>query len=487
MGLDIEFWGYAATSLVNGQEPIQHPPLLPLLAATAHDALGTGVLWPLWLLALLPGALLPPALAWVGARLDGPETGWTVGLLALLLPATTLSSLMVDSTALANLWLATLLGLSLLLARGGGPPIALLLGLVGGLAMVTKEGGVLDLVLLALPAVVMAPSRRLRIAALIGISALVVSYGMSRIVPELGGGKAALPVQEMVAWVRAGTPPSPITHAGERAWHLTEAEAGLFESMSLTSRLLAIAAVQLLRQVQFLGPYLLLPPLLFLAWRRRASAEPLPSELGRVFGLRLALLAGGLGLVIQGRHAEWLALPSLLLLAALLRRVHRAWTPVSFGLLLLFTGQYLVEERPRLMRIVAKARTERAVARWVEQVVPDDRVLVSPILLVGAATMRPVGQGVYSPLPPVESFLVLLRDETGHQQTSSTQLPEGLMPLAERARLSTPDGIFTLYEGRSSVEGRSVDTWFLGEGGTLGTEIPRQQRRKPQSSRDRGE
>lgn len=480
----MEFWGYAATAISAGGERVTHPPALPALAALAHRLFGSGVLWPLWLLALLPGVLLAPAAAWLGARLDGAQTGWRVGLLILLLPASTATSLMVDSAALANLEFIALLGLALSVARSASPAAALALGLVGGLAVVTKEGGSLDLLLLALPALAMAPRRRTLLALLVGVGAVALPLALSSLAPELGGRKAALPMQHMSAWIQHGAIPAPLFHAGERALHLSPEEGQRFAELTLLPRVGAIVGVQLVRLVQLLGPLLVLLPALALARRFSPEARPLPRELLLLLGPRALLLLGGLFVVIQGRHAEWLVLPALFLLAALLSRSGARTQALSFVVLVLFCAGSLRAEQSRLRLLVAQAQNELAVARWIEQIVPAETTLVSPLYLVGAATMRTVARGLASPLPPVSEFLVLVR-ESNDPVEGVRALPPLLLPVAPRARLLTPGGTFGLYQGQSLGGEQGVELYFLHEDGSIQGEPPASQRRKPRSGRDR--
>lgn len=482
VGGDLEHWAYAALQLRLGRV-IAHPPLLPAIAALADRLLDTGLLWPLWLSSLLPGLLLAPAAAWASKRLDGPASAPWAGLFVLLLPATTAISLAVDPAALAMLLSLLLLGGAPRLARDGSARAALLIGLLGGLGLVAKEGGALDLLLVALPALLLAPRRRLRLALLVLLPPLALALAFRAFSPDLAAGKAALPFLHARDWWREGRVPELLFHAGNQGVHLLREQEGDYLPLSPGARLLAILRLQAVRLIGLAGPLCLLLPLalLHLLHHRRRYPPDLPALLLP----RAALLALALVIVVQGRHVEWLALPVVLLLASMAARLPRPQAALLVLPLLLGFASALPAEAERLRVLERQARVERGVARWTEELLADEDRLTANLPLVGAILGRPVLDDlVHGEAEPPEGWLLVrqARLNDGH----SADAPGHLWPLRLEAALRTEQGVFGLYRVRTPASVEPVPTSRLDADGRIEDEAEGPPRRRPQSRRKRG-
>ncbi|MCK6501802.1 hypothetical protein L6R53_00105 [Myxococcota bacterium] len=438
--------------LVHPAGPVLYPPAYPLWGATVDRLLGTGVLAPMAAASAAAGVLAAPATAWAVARLGGRAAGRWAGVLALCLPATTVASLTVEPVTILWLLLALMLAAAAALARGGGAGPALALGLLGGLATVTKEGGGLDLLLLALPALVLAPAGRTRAAVALALAALPLLLAAQALAPSAGQAKATVPLQDVVGWLGQGRVPPPLLHPGDPVGALDREAVAAFAGASPAGRAATALAIQGERLAFFLGPWLLAWPLVLWVVRREERV---------VRGLvlpHLLLLPAGLLVVVQGRHAEWLAWGTLVGLALALARAPRWLGGLGLALALAHGAAGLARELPRVRGQALRARVVDAVTRDALARLPAGCGLESPLHRVGARTGMPVRAGMDGEEVRPPPCLALAVEGDGSDETIDV-LPDHAAH-ALRWRYTTPVGRFGLYERGAppaAVEGLLVD------------------------------
>jgi len=453
LGADMAFWGYAAVVLVKGGGPLTHPALMPGLAALVDALAGTGLLWPQWILVLVSGILLAPATALAVASLVGEPGGAAAGRLAgalvLLLPATTIASLQVEPAAVELLQVCLMLALAGRVARVGGLRSALALGAMGALAAGTKEGGGVDLLLLALPAVLLRGGPRLRLAlgviggaALVGLALTVFGHSADPSAP-VAGPKAEVPLQDMLAWIGTGAVPPPLRHPGDPVGALTQAQVQAIAAAGTAGRVVAILRVQAWRLLVLLGPWALATPIVAVALVRRWRQGRLPAATAGILLGHVLLVAVGLVVVIQGRHAEWLAMGVVWGLALLLAG-RPAWQRgLALGLAAVFGLLSARPERWRLHGLAGQARDDAAMGSWALAQVPEGARLASPLHVVGAVTGLPVRQGFDGGDLPEGPVLVLARMGQAPSEDRDA-VPPLWWPLLPLRELDTPTGRYEL-------------------------------------------
>lgn len=476
IGPDAAFWGYAAVQLAHGAGPVLYPPTLPLLGALVDGLLGTGVLAPMAAASAAAGVLVAPVTAWAVAGLGGRAAGRWAGALALSLPAITVASLTVEPVAILWLLLALMLTAATALSRRGSPGPALALGLLGGLAAITKEGGGLDLLLLALPALALAPAGRLRAAAALALGALPLLLAAQALVPGAGQAKAIVPLQDALAWIGQGRVPAPLLHPGDPVGALDAAAAAAFAAAGPAHRLLAALAIQGRRLAFFLGPWLLAWPLVLWVVRREQRV---------VRGLalpHLLLLPAGLLVVVQGRHAEWLAWGTLIGLALALSRAPRWLGVLGLALALAHGATGVARELPRLRAEVLRARVVDALTRDALARLPAGCALESPLHRVGARAGTLVRAGMDgAPTQPPPCLALAVEGEGSDE--SIEVLPDH-RAYTLRWRYTTPLGRFGLYArgtAPTAVEGLLVDA----QGRVREEDAPADPDRPPRPGRSR--
>jgi len=158
-----------------GADPVPtafHLPLFPTVLAgfslagldgeTAHMLVGCSL-----------GALAVVLVGVLGRRLAGPATGLAAAALAALYPPLVMNDSVLLSESLTGPTIAGALLAALWLRERPSAPRALLLGVLVGLAALNRSEAILLLVLLAIPAAVLAGGAQLRNAALVCVAALV--------------------------------------------------------------------------------------------------------------------------------------------------------------------------------------------------------------------------------------------------------------------------------------------------------------------------
>lgn len=452
VGPDMGFWSYAALQLAEGAGPISYPPVLPLLAAGVRRLTGAGLEDVLWWSVLASGLLLPAMAAYAVGRLGGLGPGRLAGVLMLMLPATTLASMTVEPTAPFFLLLLGMLAAAVGVAAAGSVRSAIWLGLLGGLAIGTKEGGVVDLLLLAVPAVAASSGRRVRLAVAILALAAAVAAVLALLAPAGLAGKASVPLTDMTIWLQDGIVPAALLHDGDAVGALDQKQAQAFLVAGPAVRALMVLQVQAWRMLVLLGPWAVAAPivavLLIVAWRR-----------GQLAGWQVALvlphvmlLAGGLAVVLQGRHAEWLALGTLWGLALVLPLQPLGVRELVLVLAFAHAPVRALPELVRLEGLDRTARVEREVAAWVVDELPEGAVLASPLFSFGAATGQLVHDVMESRGPSTQLVLVLVRDGDSPYE-SVRSVPDALQPLVLYRTLDSPVGRFNLYlAGKEDVE-----------------------------------
>lgn len=330
-GGDALFWGSFAVDLRDGGAmPPGRPPVFPAAWAVATLLRSVGYADGGVVVARVAGLLLGALAAWAARPAAGGPGAVVAGVAVLLLPDLLGSTQRAEPNTLFAA--ITLLGLGL--AARAGPPrdeaaaepgarrrlgFPLASGLCLGLATLTKESGLVYAVLVSLG---LAVDRgwRAGLAAVVGAAAPVLAW-MGYEQAHTGGrfiSKLALPVDDMLTWLREGRLPHP----------LQPLEGGAAGQLGPATPAPPTAAevlhTQLGRVVDFMGLwFFLLPPALALA----AAVAP-RARFGRLnfplFALALPLLVP-----VQHRHAEGVllgALPALAVAAGWLLR--RSWGAV---------------------------------------------------------------------------------------------------------------------------------------------------------------
>jgi 4-amino-4-deoxy-L-arabinose transferase-like glycosyltransferase len=166
--------GYNLEALLHRDSPTaSHPPLYPLYLA-AFDKLGLSSYDAQRAISCLLGTAAVVLIGLVGRRLAGARAGLIAAGLAAVYP----QLFMVDGTLVAESMFAPLVVLALLLGYllldRPTPLTAAALGAVIGLATLTRSDGVMLLLLLALPLILLLPSRRLALGGVILVAAAIV-------------------------------------------------------------------------------------------------------------------------------------------------------------------------------------------------------------------------------------------------------------------------------------------------------------------------
>jgi 4-amino-4-deoxy-L-arabinose transferase-like glycosyltransferase len=154
-----------------------HPPLLVAVLAIA-TRLGARSFGAHRLVTALLGALLVPLVALLGAEVGGRRTGVIAAIIAALYPNLWLYDGLLMPEALAGVFVALALLVGLRLRRTGRTALALWLGVIIGLAALTRGELLFLLPLLVLPVCFARPgaplSARLRLAGLAALAAVLV-------------------------------------------------------------------------------------------------------------------------------------------------------------------------------------------------------------------------------------------------------------------------------------------------------------------------
>lgn len=288
-GNDASFWGLAAAVLPQGHLA-SRPPFFPGLVSVLASTTGLGLPAAAAAVSAVAGALMGPVFGLAVAALAGHRAGLLAGLLVSLLSPLQAAALLAEATTLYVVVRGLCLLAAVQAARHGGMRRGVVLGLLLGLLCLTKEQGVVDVLLLgAVPLFARRPGR-LRMAAAVagGLFALLFPLVAVDLLSEGGSvlNKFANPLVDQVAWYRGRVIPPPLAiedpQSPARIALQQAAEAPGFIGWRLVAGALAATAGRFADQA---GPWLLAIPLALAApwlgsgvgerWKRAALLLPL--------------------------------------------------------------------------------------------------------------------------------------------------------------------------------------------------------------------